>query len=213
MINKTWIIVLLTLLSCGKVNTIAPFDAEKKLGSSYALVDQRVKDVPDDISYNITYYPNQEHLTDLVEYLTEKVSSTQDKSRVIHDWIAVNIFYDYGHYDASGSAPDSPWEVLRRRQAVCRGYTSLFYQMAQIAGLRVAKVNGAAANNHTWNAVDDGGVWQHIDVTFDAGTFRNGTLTHQFKLTYFYKSAVFMSGITNHAYDGGIYHYDDTWQY
>ncbi|MFW5888026.1 MAG: hypothetical protein ACOCUH_04440, partial [Bacteriovoracia bacterium] len=78
--------IVLIVVACGKVNSLAPFDHETELGSSYAQVHSKVKEVPDDIEYNIRYYPSEEHLKDLVDYLMEDGGTTQVKAKIIHDW-------------------------------------------------------------------------------------------------------------------------------
>ena len=201
-------LVLLLIISCGKVNGLSPVDIKAKLGSAAQLANQKIFEVPDYIEYNNRHNPSEENLQELVDFLIEGEGSTEAKAKVLHDWVVINVFYDYGHYDNNEDLPPNfEFEVLRRRLAVCSGFTHLLHRMLKMAGLRAAQVTGAAANNHIWNAVFDG-EWKHIDATWNAGSYRNGTITYKYSTSYFYKTAAEMSSVTNHATGNG-YDYDE----
>ncbi|MCK5884525.1 MAG: hypothetical protein KAG61_12615 [Bacteriovoracaceae bacterium] len=202
--------LLLTLSSCGKVNQIAPYEYEEEI-SNYSSVHKNVRNLPQHLTFNALNNPSDENVEDLVEGLTEDISGTEDKVKAIHDWIAINIFYDLDRYEPAGDLyrPYFYLEVLRSRLTMCGGYTDLFFVMAKMAGIRVSSVTGAAANAHIWNAVWDGAEWKHVDATWDAGSYDNGKAKYSYSSTYFFKTAAFMNTVTAHA-DGGGYTYDET---
>ncbi len=211
--KKLLFLFVLTLLSCGKIDQLAPYNMEDELGSSYDDVDARVKDVPAYLEYNVRYHPTEEALQELVDYLVEDASTTREKAKILHDWISVHIFYDHTHYDADGEYPPTfPMEVLRRRQTVCAGYAILFQVMAKMANLRVACVTGSTANNHMWNAVYDNGAWYHIDTTWDSGSFQDGTVTYWYRDVYFYQTAATFAAQTGHVPDVGGYDYIEDYE-
>jgi hypothetical protein len=72
-------------------------------------------------------------------------------------------------------------DVIRTRKAICSGYSDLFKQLCELAGLKTVVINGYAkgygytpytkflSTNHAWNAVFLNGKWQFVDVTWAAG--------------------------------------------
>jgi hypothetical protein len=70
--------------------------------------------------------------------------------------------------------------VLKKKKAVCSGYTNLMNQMCELAGIESIGINGYSKGfgytgkigpntDHAWNAVHIGSKWYLIDVTWDAG--------------------------------------------
>lgn len=200
-----------TLLSCGKVNQLAPFSYEDEL-SNYGNVHSHVKNLDQHLTFNALNNPSQENVKELVDELIDGLTSTREKAKAIHDWIAINIFYDLDRYNMPGIVyrPYFYLEVLRSRLTMCGGYTDLFFVMAKMAGLRVASVLGASANAHIWNAIYDNGRWNHIDVTWDAGSYENGSLTYSYSDNFFYLSDAQISVVESHAQDGGNYYYTES---
>jgi len=203
-------ILLLTLVSCGKVNQIAPYNYEAEI-SNYSSVHKNVRELPQHLTFNALNNPSKENVEELVKALTKDLSSIDDKARAIHDWIVINIFYDLDRYQPNGDLyrPYFYLEVLRSRLTMCGGYSDLFFVMAKMAGLRVASVTGATANAHIWNAVWDGSEWKHVDATWDAGSYKSKKPTRTYSSNYFFRTAAFMNTVTIHA-DGGGYVYEET---
>ncbi|CAG8620991.1 9591_t:CDS:2 [Paraglomus brasilianum] len=93
--------------------------------------------------------------------------------------------------------PNGANDVLRRRTAVCAGYSNLFDALAHKAGLRVWQVTGQAKgagyepgdpiknHPHAWNAVLLDGEYLLIDSTWGSGSVNNQTFTRAFKPFYF----------------------------
>ena len=197
----------IAIASCGRVDSLSPKGTSTIVG--YAGIDDQVKNLPANVSYNVRYYPNEQTLKALVVALIGPGFSTQRNSKILHDWISTNIMYDIYAFNNGITPAPFALDVLSRREAVCQGYAGLFYKMATLAGLTVSAVTGADSNNHIWNAVQDGGVWKHIDSTWDAG-FQNADLTwsQSYRTTYFYQSETDMSSVTEHAMNGSAYKYD-----
>ncbi len=119
----------------------------------------------------------------LAEHLTSGYEDPFLQVKAIHDWVALNISYDAASFLA-GSIPDQDFiSVLRRRKAVCEGYSQLFDELARVADIRSSRVSGYARgygssvfdeelpdeSNHAWNAVLINGVWYLLDATWDSG--------------------------------------------
>ena len=76
--------------------------------------------------------------------------------------------------------------VLRKRVAVCDGYSKLFKSLCDHAGIRSEIINGYAKpnmekagskfkTNHTWNAVYVDSNWHLLDVTWASGFVTNSS--------------------------------------
>jgi Transglutaminase-like domain len=142
-------------------------------------------------------------LTALTLQLTNPYSEQLFKARAIFKWITDNIRYDYKYYNKyyyKGKEPKTykcknendcegkriDWEInyidkiLRKKKAVCQGYTMLFKKMCDIAGLKSEMITGyerteyyqvgtAGALDHAWNAVWIDSVYYLLDATWAAG--------------------------------------------
>jgi transglutaminase/protease-like cytokinesis protein 3 len=135
----------------------------------------------------------------LAQKLTSSYTTDLEKLRSIFRWITENIAYRTGNYarngkyksrhvveeigdtlDQSGSLNERiALEVLKKREAVCDGYSRLFKFLCDYAGLRCEIITGYASNmgkmgsqfksNHRWNAVLLDSAWHLMDVTWASG--------------------------------------------
>jgi hypothetical protein len=139
----------------------------------------------------------------LTKTLTGQYSDDLSKARAIFMWITENIRYDYKYYNKyyyKGKEPKTYkckdeenceakkiiWEtkyvnkVLRKKKAVCYGYSMLFKKMCDIAGLKSEVITGyvrseyyqvgtAGTLNHAWNAVWIDSSYHLLDATWAAG--------------------------------------------
>jgi hypothetical protein len=93
---------------------------------------------------------------------------------------------------------ESANEALKKRKAVCAGYSHLFQALGRAAGLDVEVVDGYARGygftagvesgraNHAWNVVKIDGKWQLVDVTWGAGYVGDDRkFSRQFKNSFF----------------------------
>lgn len=135
----------------------------------------------------------------LVAYLIKPCHNDMEKARVIYRWIDENISYDVktGERIEAGiysNNPDQSAEaVFSRRNGVCEGYSRLFKQMANYAGLQAEYISGWGKvdysylkakyykKDHAWNAVQIIGEWRLVDLTWGAGWVDdNGTFVREF---------------------------------
>ena len=142
-------------------------------------------------------------LTALTNELTNPYPEKLFKVRAIFKWITENIRYDYKYYnkynykykepktfkckdDKQCEAKRIVWEIkyidkiLRKKKAVCQGYSMLFKKMCDIAGLKSEllvgyvrtepyQVGTAGILDHAWNAVWIDSAYYLLDATWAAG--------------------------------------------
>lgn len=135
--------------------------------------------------------------------LTSPYTSELEKVRAIYSWICQNIRYNAdiykplalrARYKPEPIDTTSEWKtademvaqkVLRRKLAVCDGYSRLFKVLCQYAGIEAVVLNGYARTdydraterfrtNHTWNAVRIDSAWHLLDATWAAGYMTYG---------------------------------------
>lgn len=154
----------------------------------------------------------------LARKLTSFYETELEKTRAIFSWIAQHIRYNTGFYNngrnyrqvnyvfdpadtiTSKSAIEQTAErVLRRRVAICDGYSKLFKTLCDYAGIESEVILGYGKcyleknekfrTNHTWNAVRIDSNWRLLDVTWASGyvTFSN-EFVHRLDESYFLAS-------------------------
>jgi transglutaminase/protease-like cytokinesis protein 3 len=135
--------------------------------------------------------------------------------RAIFGWITENISYNTRGYSVSkkrkndkvySEPEDTSAElkplvehvaeiVLRRRTAVCDGYTKLFKALCDHAGVQNEIISGYGVSNyssgkfktnHTWNAVYTDSSWHLLDVTWASGFILAGDFIHRYDNYYFF---------------------------
>ncbi len=174
-------------------------------------MEPNVLNLPLRIQYNVITNLHPATLQALVDSLIGSETSTKKKAKIIHDWIASNVLYPIDYVNTNTYPSTDPYQVLATGRGECCGYTTLFYTMGKMAGLRVAGVTGAPKNDHIWNAVYDNNQWNEIDVTWDSGFVSGNTPTYIYATTYFYIPAAKLSTVVDHAYQAnGTYNFDET---
>lgn len=139
-------------------------------------------------------------LDTLTQELMASVTNEKEKLETIFRWVAENISYNTNIFKRYGREPldamlhEEPDDtsalkslnervaikVLKRKVAVCDGYTRLFKVLCDRAGIPNEIIPGYARTNfgnnrnrfmtnHTWNAVFIDGKWQLTDVTWASG--------------------------------------------
>ncbi|WP_239616308.1 transglutaminase domain-containing protein [Cohnella mopanensis] len=97
----------------------------------------------------------------LKRILTPEMNDFQ-KQKAIHDWIVTNLSYD------TRLVSYSAYDGIVNGETVCQGYALLTYEMMRQAGIPVKIVEGTSRGiAHTWNLVQLGGKWYHLDTTWD----------------------------------------------
>jgi len=131
----------------------------------------------------------------LAAYLVRPARDDRERARAIFRWIASNIAYD----PALRNEVPNAATVLKRRSAVCSGYSVLFKALAEAAGLEAEVITGHsrgagyqagrrvdASSEHAWNAVRIRGSWGLLDCTWAAGWMDDsGRLVRRFTDHYF----------------------------
>jgi transglutaminase/protease-like cytokinesis protein 3 len=141
----------------------------------------------------------------LAQKLTAGAKTEKEKVTAIFRWITDNITYNSGIFyktprkapilfpyniaEDTGALPslnDRVAEgVLRRRVAICDGYSRLFASLCHHAGIRSEIIHGYARtgmsnqskfrSNHSWNAVMIDSAWHLLDATWASGYFVYGS--------------------------------------
>jgi len=131
---------------------------------------------------------------------------TQEKIKVIHDYIINNTKYDSNYESGNGYADSSKATgLLFNHYSVCGGY-------ADIMAIFLTKINvknyKVASDTHVWNALylSDEDKWVHLDLTWDDPVIINSdtnTLLHNF---YLIDSKTLKEFDTkNHNFDATVY--------
>lgn len=126
--------------------------------------------VPDSVIYDVKK---------LSLALTQNTEKEYDKACLIFQWIRTNIKYDSEAYRRNKKRINATTtDVLKRKEAVCLGYSQLFAEMCQVAGLKAAVIDGYSKQgaippdmeegDHAWNAIQIDGQWYLADVTWAA---------------------------------------------
>ena len=148
-------------------------------------MEARIRRVPQALMDEVFTNP-ETALPAVVSSLTNGISDQFLKAKTLHDWICDNIAYDANMYFSGRIREQDYISVLKKKLAVCSGYTNLFNQMCNLAGMESIGINGYSkgfgytgriGNNtdHAWNAIYIGNKWYLIDVTWDAGSLDQRT--------------------------------------
>jgi hypothetical protein len=144
-------------------------------------LDPRVREIHPMIRNFISSSP-EKYLDPLIEALVRDVHDPFEKAKLIHDWIADNVRYNFEGY-CSGNLGDNSWVgVVKSGKSVCAGYANLYYEMCKRAGIKCEVVAGFAKgygydpladtrpeSNHAWNMITVQGKQYLLDVTWDSG--------------------------------------------
>ncbi len=117
----------------------------------------------------------------LASYLIIPAKSEIEKARLLFTWVATHVKYDAAAFN-SGKYPEQSTEgVLKKKKAVCEGYSNLLKDLCSAAGLEAEKVSGYSKgygykpgkkfkqSDHAWNVIKIDGKWKLFDVTWASG--------------------------------------------
>lgn len=135
----------------------------------------------------------------LARQITKGKKNERQKTKAIFDWIANNIAYDVALSDkiSAGKKKYSRLKVppattvaqyrkdynealvklvLKRKKAICDGYSRLFKTLCDYSGIEANIISGVAKgsldskpDSHAWNGVKLGGKWYLLDPTWASG--------------------------------------------
>jgi hypothetical protein len=168
--NKLWLLVF-TIISF--INTGAVASEIDRI--NYYEIDQYALGTPDN---------HRSSLISLTNYLVKPYATEQAKARSIYAWIVYNLTYDKALAKRKYLPKTSIKHILKTKRAVCSGYSQLFKEMCDIAGLECEIIvgyssqlryegkrrNRFANSDHAWNAVKIEGEWYLLDATWERKT-------------------------------------------
>ncbi|MBX2803728.1 MAG: hypothetical protein KTR31_38985 [Myxococcales bacterium] len=135
-------------------------------------------------------------IASLGEWLKVEFPDARERVRVMHDWVAEHVVYDFeGLADGSYTTRQSSAEVFASRRAVCAGYSNLMVALGQVTGDEIVFISGFSRDDdggikgtgHAWNAVNLDDTWHLIDVTWDAGSRgEDGTFRKAYGTSYLF---------------------------
>ncbi|EKD32189.1 MAG: transglutaminase protein [uncultured bacterium] len=156
----------------------------------YEKVDRIVQNYPNSFSN-----PDQ-----LAKRINRDFNNPEEKTRAIFTWIALNIAYDIKAlnykpqrisfsytseeekiYKLEKINEELAVQTLRRKRAVCQGYSTLFKYLCDLVSVECIVIPGSSKSrkgdigkfpgrsDHAWNAVLINDEWKLIDVTWGAG--------------------------------------------
>lgn len=134
----------------------------------------------------------------LVDYLIEPATNDIQKARAIYAWVAKNISYDVQGYFSGSYRSCAPEDVLRSKTSVCAGYSGIFKQLCDLAGVECVEISGYAKGysfsttgrvssspDHAWNAIKIDGEWKLIETTWGAGYLNGRSFNRRYTDYYF----------------------------
>ncbi len=148
----------------------------------FLAIKKWVQATPDSVEYD---------LAKLTDYLVNSTQSEQEKVRSIYQWIIQNIRYDKQAYKNGNKRINrSNTDILKRKEAICWGYSTLFKAMCERANIPCEVISGygktsfdTAPNlkspNHAWNSVKIDSSWYLLDATWDSGLIGNVSIFEQ----------------------------------
>ncbi|MDR2516059.1 MAG: hypothetical protein LBC88_01610 [Spirochaetaceae bacterium] len=159
-------------------------------------MEARVRRVPAALMEQVFVDPAAA-LPGVVASLTGGMTDSFLKVKTLHDWICDNIAYDTAMYFSGRVSAQDYISVLKKKKAVCSGYTNVMNQMCSLAGIESIGINGyskgfgytgSIGNNpdHAWNAVHIGNKWHLVDVTWDAGPVERRTFIKRYSTAWLF---------------------------
>lgn len=137
-------------------------------------------------------------VSDLAIYLTQTATNDFEKARSFYVWLTTHISYDMQAYkNGKRRINQNNEDILRRKRAVCFGYSQFFKALCDEVGLPAEVISGYSKGSltstpnlqqpdHAWNAVKLEGKWYLLDATWGAGVvYRQSEFVHQFSEDYF----------------------------
>lgn len=125
------------------------------------------------ISIHINHMYDNETITTLNKTIDEIINknitssmNTEEKIKVLHDYIINNTKYDKDRADKKiiKYKSDTAYGVLIENYGICGGYADSIKLFLEKLGLKNYKI---ASENHIWNFVYLDDNWYHLDLTWD----------------------------------------------
>lgn len=170
-INRFIKLSVLLILSVVFITTV---QAQEPTFGRYGNIDRQVKRAPDSLSNNIIH---------LHRYLEALGTEDHEKIRAFYMWIIKNIKYedqvellyddDILFYMGSNNCA-SPVCVLKKKKAVCEGFSKLFQFFCQQSGIEAYSIGGYISKKgefqdratHSWNVAKINNEWRFFDLSW-----------------------------------------------
>lgn len=103
----------------------------------------------------------------VVNGIMRQHASQYEQALAMHDYILTTSRYDTSMKTWNHATVTV--DLISTHRSVCDGYTRLYHMMLSMAGIENRIVIGSSSDNvaHSWNLVRLGGVWTHVDCTYD----------------------------------------------
>ena len=139
------------------------------------------------------------------ELTTTENTTTEQKIKLIHDYIINNTKYDVQKTENTNSTlykSEIAYGPLLQGYGICSGYTDAMQLMLERLEIENFKV---ASTNHVWNAVKIDDTWKHLDLTWDDPILDIGLdwIIHDFYLIS--TEELLKLDQTEHTFDQNIY--------
>jgi len=148
--------------------------AQEPTFNEYGKIDRQVERIPDSLSNNIIH---------LHQYLDSISVGDQERIRAFYMWIITNIkyedqvelLYDKNLLFYMGSNNSvSPVSVLKKKKAVCEGFSKLFQFFCMQSGIEAYTIGGYISKKgalqdratHSWNVAKINNEWRFFDLTW-----------------------------------------------
>lgn len=176
MVNYRFIFILLLITASSQ--------AQLTKADYYIKIDNKI------FQYSKEHNKQALNFDSVAAYVNSNYKSAEDRVRAYYTWIALNIYYDMEHMEEIVSSSklmglhhfrnvmQRPDTVLRRKRAVCEGFSELMNKFCKVSAIPSYMVtgysktpDGVSAGNllHAWNAVKIDSTWQLLDVTWSNG--------------------------------------------
>jgi len=163
-------------------------------------ISKHVQATPDSIEHD---------LVKLTNYLIRPAKNELEKVTSIYQWLIQNIRYDEQAYrNGNKRINRSNEDILKRKEAICWGYSTLFKALCETAQIPCEIISGYSkpsldaipkleSPNHAWNSVKIDSTWYLLDATWDSNLKGStGAFEQKFGHDYFLTPPKYF--ITNH---------------
>ena len=130
--------------------------------------------------------------------------TTEEKIRSAHDYIINHSEYDTerSDYNIVNYESDTAFGPLLQGYSLCGGYTDAMALFLEDLNIKNYKV---ASKNHVWNALEQNGIWYHLDLTWDDPITNTGQALLEYNYFLITTDELLEKEQTEHIFDQTIY--------
>lgn len=152
-------------------------------------IQKQVQATPDSVENDIAK---------LTAYLIIPAKNDLEKVESLYQWLIQNIRYDKQAYrNGNKRINRSNTDILKRKEAICWGYATLFKAMCDAVAIPCEIISGYGRTslereasvkvpNHAWNSIKIDSSWYLLDATWDSDLIGSvGAFEQQFGHDYF----------------------------